>query len=85
MIESGAGPSMSQEIFKRGFPVETVSLYLAAAGLLDAGKALTLENFRSVWSGSDESLERALAELTDRNILGPAGEGYEMLDASRWK
>ncbi len=85
MTEAGTGPSMSQEIFRLGLSVETVSLYLAAGGLTDAEKELSFETFRSVWSGSAESLEKALGQLLERNILVAGGDGYEMVDASRWK
>lgn len=85
MTEAGTGPSMSQEIFKLGLSVETVSLYLAAGGLTDAEKGLSLETFRSVWSGNAESLENALGQLLERNILVASADGYEMVDVSRWR
>ena len=85
MMDKDAGPSMDQGIFALGLPVETVSLYLAAGGLTDAGKELTMETFRSIWSGDAESLSRALAGLLERNILAREGECFVMVEGKHWK
>lgn len=82
---------MDQAIFNIGLSTETISVYLLACGLADAGKAVTTKNLAEVWNGAAESLEQGLRELEHRNILarvvsdGEDRVAYRTLEVHRWK
>lgn len=87
----GDGPSMSQMIFNIGLPVETISVYLLACGLTDAGNAVTSKNLADVWNGTAEALNKGLRDLEARNILtriisdGEDKVVYSVNAADKWK
>ena len=62
-------PSMSQKIFKLGLPVQTVSAYLLCCSIKDTGEAITTKHLLDVWNSSKETLEKALLDLEERNIV----------------
>jgi hypothetical protein len=62
---------MDREIFRIGFSVETVSLYLLCCGLADSGLPLTLGQMQKRWNGTEASLRLSLEELARKNILSP--------------
>ncbi len=85
------GPAMDQSIFNLGLSVETISVYLLACGLADAGKSVTTRNLTEFWNGTADSLEHGLRELEKRNIVArvlSAGEdraAYKIEEVHRWK
>jgi hypothetical protein len=62
---------MDRAIFELNAGVEATSLYILICALMDEGKAVTLENVRRQWTGSDESLSAGLEELIRRGVLAP--------------
>ena len=45
---------MDRAIFELNAGVEATSLYILICALMDEGKAVTLENVRRQWTGSDD-------------------------------
>jgi DNA-binding transcriptional regulator GbsR (MarR family) len=82
---------MDQAIFNLGLPVETISVYLLACGLADAGKPVTTKNLTDIWNGTADSLDQGLRELEERNIIarvlsdGKDRTVYKVKEAHRWK
>ena len=62
-------PTMSQNIFKMGLPVETVSVYLLCCSLEDAAKPITTANLLEIWNGTKQALNESLNNLEARNII----------------
>lgn len=85
------GPAMDQAIFNLGLPVETISVYLLACGLADAGKPVTTKNLSEIWNGTADSLDHGLRELEERNIIarvlsdGKDYSAYKVKEVHRWK
>lgn len=83
--------AMSQKIFDLGLSVETVSVYLLACGLADAGQPITTANLTEIWNGSPETLQSGLKELEENNILtrfisdGQESHAYRVNDVADWK
>jgi hypothetical protein len=88
---NGESPAMNQAIFNLGLPVETISVYLLACGLVDAGKPVTTRNLGDVWNGTPESLDQGLRDLEERNIVariisdGEDQAAYRLKAVHRWK
>ena len=94
MDHTGHNSVMDRRIFQMGFSVETVSVYLLACGLEDAGTALRRTEMTKRWNGSDEELDGGLAELVEKNIVqrvlhstkGEDGEIiYRLTDPHSWR
>ncbi len=87
----GAGPSMNQAIFDIGLSVETISVYLLACGLTDAGRSVTTKNLSEVWNGTETALDNGLKDLESRHIIsqilsdGEENVVYKVVDVQRWK
>jgi len=83
--------SMSQRIFAMDLPVEAVSLYLLCCALADAGTPITREALSDRWNGSDETLDREIASLEKRNVIGrndadaSAPASYRLMDDRTWR
>jgi len=83
-------PSMNQKVFRAGFSVETVSIYLLCCGLSDAGTSISVKNLSQVWNSSQEALAKGLDELDEKKILFktlPDREGnhiYQFTDSEEW-
>lgn len=61
--------SMSQKIFKIGLSVESISTYLLCCGIVDSGETITTKHLFEIWTSSKETLEKALQDLEERQIL----------------
>jgi hypothetical protein len=85
------GPAMDQAIFNLGLPMETISVYLLACGLADAGKPVTTKNLTELWNGTADSLDQGLRELEQRNIIarvlsdGNDRAAYKVAAVHHWK
>lgn len=62
---------MDRAIFHLRASVPATSLYILICSLLDEGQAPTLDHTRVLWNGTDEELNAAMQELTQRGILVP--------------
>lgn len=62
---------MDQTIFHLRASVPATSLYILICSLLDEGQPPTLERMRKMWNGTEEELDAAIEELTQRGILVP--------------
>jgi len=86
-----AKPSMNQEIFKLGFGVETISVYLLCCGLTDQGAVISTKNLLGVWNGKPEALYEGIKILEERNILLKIISDledksvYKLTDIKSWK
>ncbi len=60
---------MDRAIFDLNASVEATSLYILACALMDEGLDPTLADIRLKWSGTDESLIRAIGELAGYGVL----------------
>ncbi|PIE71086.1 MAG: hypothetical protein CSA22_05015 [Deltaproteobacteria bacterium] len=78
-------PSMDQQIFNMGLSVETVSAYLNACGLNDAGGNVHIEALDATWSQNREALDAALKELAEKNIMIVENEHIRILPPTEWK
>jgi hypothetical protein len=78
---------MSQEIFRRGLAVETVSAYLLCCALKDEGRPIHRETLLSVWNAAEEALDAALSELLADRILVPQQPdgGYALQPTAAWR
>jgi DNA-binding IscR family transcriptional regulator len=81
---------MDRQIFNMGLTVEATSAYIVITSLLGDNQRPSLDMIKNRWTLSDETLDRALAELTDRNVLqsrsGPDGmDLYYPTPASLWR
>ncbi len=90
-MESHHKPSvMSQNIFKLGLSLETVSVYLLCCAMADAGASITTRGLTDKWNSSKETLSRGLQELVDRNIIcrilsdREGNEAYKVSDEKNW-
>ncbi|MFZ0612612.1 MAG: hypothetical protein WAM73_10270 [Desulfobacterales bacterium] len=85
------GPAMDQAIFNIGLSMETISVYLLACGLADAGKPVTTKNLGEIWNGTADSLDQGLRELEQRNIIarvvsdGEDRAAFRTIEVHRWK
>jgi hypothetical protein len=61
--------NMDRAIFDLKVSVEATSLYILLCALIDGGQAPTLENARSKWTGTEESLITAAQELVRRCVV----------------
>ncbi len=68
-MQTPQNPSRHEQIFHRGLPVETVSLYLLCCGLLDAGIAATRRTIGERWNGGEDQLDRSIEILLSEGIL----------------
>ncbi|MBU0515155.1 MAG: hypothetical protein KJ621_10335 [Proteobacteria bacterium] len=68
---------MDQRIFDQKLSVEATSAYIVLDTLSGGQDAPTLDQADNIWTGSPESLRRALRELERRRIIdlpeGPSG------------
>jgi hypothetical protein len=62
---------MDRTIFHLKASVPATSLYILICSLMDEGEAPTLDRARTLWNGSEDDLNGAIRELTDRKILEP--------------
>jgi hypothetical protein len=89
--ENSDGPAMDQAIFNLGLSMETISVYLLACGLADAGKPVTTKNLTELWNGTADSLDQGLRELEQRNIIarvlsdGNDRAAYQVKEVHHWK
>ena len=60
---------MSQKIFKMGFSVTAVSVYLLCCGLTDSGAPVSTKNLSEIWNGTGEELLLGLKQLEKNGIL----------------
>jgi hypothetical protein len=71
--------------------METISVYLLACGLADAGKPVTTKNLTELWNGTADSLDQGLRELEQRNIIarvlsdGNDRAAYKVAAVHHWK
>jgi hypothetical protein len=63
---------MDRNIFNLRVSVEATSVYILICSLLDQGQSPTLQQIRSLWNGTEDSLRRALLELMERQVLSSA-------------
>ena len=88
---NGNNASMDQAIFRMGFSVETISVYLLCCGLVDADKPVTTANLTDVWNGTPDELGKGLRELEARHVLtrilsdGRDKSAYRLRDVRRWQ
>ena len=69
MTEGTFTSCMYQDIFHRGLPTETVSLYLLCCGLVDAGLSATRSAIAERWNAGDDQLAKSLEILMAEGIL----------------
>ena len=90
MPDHSAEPAMSQKIFSLNLNVETVSLYLLCCAIADAGAPITVDSLMDKWNGDQDSLERELSVLEQKNIIRNTQAAvenapiYQMLDEDQW-
>ena len=82
--------SMDREIFKLGLSVEATSAYILVTSLVGENTRPSIEALQAKWTGSNQDLDQALAELTGRNVIqprkGPEGEDlYYPNPSSLWR
>lgn len=91
MTHGHGGPTMDQKIFRQDLTTEAVSLYLLLCGLADEDKKLTTGTVLTVWNGSREAFDKALADLEAKNIVerfltdGEGQDVYKVAAAAHWK
>ena len=61
---------MDQRIFEMKLSVEATSLYLLMVPLSDSGATLDRPTLLRFWNSGPEELDRALAELEERGVIG---------------
>lgn len=69
--------NMDRDIFNLNASTEATSLYILICALMDLGQSPTLPQVRAKWTGDEESLQKAVRELTHRGVLdaaSPPGE-----------
>ncbi|MHC1742859.1 MAG: hypothetical protein AB9873_07480 [Syntrophobacteraceae bacterium] len=81
---------MSQAIFHLKASVPATSLYLLICSMLDEGRAPTLDRARGQWTGTEESFNGAVDELTRRGVLQPPrplenGKPVGLYLSSHWR
>jgi hypothetical protein len=82
---------MSQNIFKLGLSVETVSVYLMCCSLTDTDATISTKKLSEMWNSTRASLLEALKDLETRNILrriisDRAGNTvYKLSDVKDWQ
>jgi hypothetical protein len=81
---------MDRNIFNLKVSLEATSAYILICSLLDQGHAPTLQQIRSLWNGSEDTLRHALLELMERQVLSPAKdlpEDYPLnvFPGDKWK
>jgi hypothetical protein len=85
------GPAMSQDIFRLGLSVETISVYLLCCGFSDDGAVISTRNLLGVWNGARAALFDGIKELEKRNILlkiisgGEDKNVYKLMENKSWK
>ena len=83
--------AMSQNIFKLGLSVETVSVYLMCCSLTDTDATISTKKLSEMWNSTRASLLEALKDLETRNILrriisDRAGNTvYKLSDVKDWQ
>jgi len=91
MNNHSAEPAMSQKIFSMNLGVETVSLYLLCCALADAGATVTRKILQEKWNDNMTTLEQALRQLENKNILCKSGEDaqgqpvYRIVEERQWQ
>jgi hypothetical protein len=60
---------MDRAIFDLNVSVEATSAYILICYLLDGGHNPDLDKMRSLWNGSEQSLQTAINELMERQVL----------------
>jgi len=81
---------MDRAIFDLRISVEATSAYILICSLMDEGHFPSLTQMRSLWNGNDDSLQAALGELMERQVLVARGELFEdspvsVNPADKWK
>jgi hypothetical protein len=81
---------MDRAIFDLKISVEATSAYIVICSLMDEGHFPTVEQIRSLWNGTDDSLQTALRELMERQVVQPSSEPGEGLfvavnPADKWQ
>ena len=82
---------MHQDIFHRGLPTETISLYLLCCGILDAGQQATRGSIAERWNAGEDLLTESLKTLLADGILatGDAPEdpaaAFTVTTPDRWR
>lgn len=82
---------MDRNIFKlKELSMEATSAYIIIASVVGENAAPSLDIIRARWNASEEKLDLALKELSDRNVIvyrsGPAGEPlYYPKPSSFWR
>jgi hypothetical protein len=65
---------MDRAIFDLKVSVEATSAYILICSLLDGGHHPDLDKIRSLWNGSEQSLQAAISELMERQVLQNCSE-----------
>jgi sugar lactone lactonase YvrE len=60
---------MEQRIFEQGLSVEATSAYIVLDSLRSAPDGPSVDLARNIWTGTPETLDRALRELAQRRII----------------
>jgi len=69
--------NMDRDIFNLQASTEATSLYILICALMDLGQPPTLPQVRAKWTGDEESLQKAVRELTRRGVLESAHHSGE--------
>ena len=81
---------MDRAVFNLGLSVEGTSAYILLTSIVQENARPTREALLARWTSTDEKLERALAELAERNVIqnktGPGDEAfYHPNPSSVWR
>jgi hypothetical protein len=60
---------MEQRIFEQGLSVEATSAFIVLDSLRDAPQGPSIEQALNIWTGTSDTLHRALRELAQRRII----------------
>jgi hypothetical protein len=81
---------MDRAIFDFQLSMEATSAYIVVCSLLDDGLFPTISLVRARWNGSEPSLQKALQELMECNVVDPDatvfdGEPLAIRSREKWR